>query len=276
MNFLREILDFPSGDYFDRSSAIQQKSSHPHVIPYAIVFTPRSGSTFLTYELAATKQLGLPEEWLNEQSLKSYTLDPYEISNLPDLMCHFKDVRTGPNGIFGIELSIRHLSHFSELANFQDFFQQQVRWFNLRRRNVVAQAVSAFIAERRQVYHLDSRLPPPRLLDVEYDEGRIREYASYIVSCELAAKNYFASHEIAPIELNYEDLVSDPAFTVLKFYNVLGVKKVGSTEVECNPISKITTELNIQFEARFREENKDFLKRQIELRPPIECSTDFI
>lgn len=241
------------------------------VFPYFIAFTARSGSTFLTRELFATGRLSRPEEWFN------YTNAKAEPRNVEDGFARaftgiVKNQRS-ENGVFGCEINWLQLVALRSIIAPKSLFQHRIRWFYLRRRNVVAQAISNFLADRTNVFHSYqlNEGAPKKIAAVEYDAMAIKRYAAGFIRQERFFDQWFLEENVTPVNLFYEDIVRDPVGTVLLFANVLSVhlpNDIRTARPE-NPITRMSSSKNLEFEERFRAEEGDFLARQFDLRGPV-------
>src|SRR5579871_4142472 len=76
-----------------------------HALPekrYAVIFTARSGSSWLTNVLAETKLLGYPEEYLNPNFIRGVA--GAVNSTVPEeFLAGLQRRRQSPNGVFGLE-----------------------------------------------------------------------------------------------------------------------------------------------------------------------------
>ncbi len=247
------------------------KEATNRTVPYFIAFTARSGSTFLTHELFSTGKLSEPHEWFNwdyaktKRQEKNQTFSEYVQSVIED--------NRSENGIWGCEINWLQLLALNEIVDPKQFFVNKIRWFFLRRRNVVAQAISNYAADQTHFFHSyqAGSEAEKRVSSLEYDAEAIKSYIRGFLDQEKSFSNWFRNERIVPINVFYEDITSDPAHAVGLFSNVLGVtlpELPAGVNID-NPIKKIGGSKNIEFEARFREEAADFVTEQFKVREPI-------
>lgn len=240
------------------------------IFPYAILFTARSGSTFLTHELRQARVLSVPEEWFNWSNIgemaarQPMTPKRYILKTVLE--------NASANGVFGVELTWHQLASLAEIVPIEKLFLHKIKWFCLRRRNLLAQAVSHYIASESGIYHsyqLQGSSTERRAVD--YDVKKIKRHVLDLLAQEVAASDWMMSRNISPVNIYYEDLACNMREAVLLFANVIGAALPaayldGSNE---NPIKKIATGLNIELEERFRSEEGDFIDSVRKKRPPV-------
>ncbi len=117
-------------------------------IAYAIVSTPRSGSTALCEALATTQMAGFPTEHLRAPTLfltKYCKFNPLRYLQLS------MTYQTTKNEVFGTKLISHFLEGYQESLSFDNF-----KFIYLIRRDKIAQAVSGFIATKINMWHVYS------------------------------------------------------------------------------------------------------------------------
>src|SRR5689334_14797234 len=170
-----------SGLDVDRSSLDSLLSTVPPATrKYVILFTPRSGSTWLTSLLSATGCLGRPEEFLNPAFLrdvaKALNCTSRE-SLFPALIRRCKTA----NGVFGVEVRSNDIRLFSE-HDFFDGIGHDARFYCLWRDNIVAQGVSLYKAVTTGKWHSSdgrSEVGP-----IAYDTAAIKQWIEHIPQIE--------------------------------------------------------------------------------------------
>jgi len=257
-NPLREIFGIPEGQGLSEADTAALRAESP-ALPYVILFTARSGSTFLTHELYNTNKFGNPHEWFNPDTVR----DVSRRRDAKNIMSYFSTVwklNTSSNGVFGIEINWYQMSNIIDILNIQHCFRNQIVWFFLRRRNIVSQAISLFIADFTKIFHsyqIDREINPPH--EPEYDANKIKNNILMFLNEEISSVDYFRNNCIYPIQLFYEDMVQDSKGTLGTFCNTLRVDRSVVSNEFPNPIKKIGNQLNQNFEERFRHEEAIFL-----------------
>lgn len=268
---LREAYQVPS-DYVLPAEALDRiRTENTNVTPYVILFTARSGSTFLTHELKRTGVLSLPQEWFNWSHVTSQTE-----ANARSPEAYISNVvreNLSKNNIFGLEMNWLQYCALSAICPPQRLFPKRIRWFMLRRRNLVAQAVSIYMADMTKLYHsyeIDDD-KASAFASVPYDAEALKRAVNEFVRQELRMNQMMRNNHVSPINLYYEDLTADPVGTAMLVANVMGIwlpedyLKAGSE----NPIKKVATARNQEFEETFRKEEQAFLADALDRRPDV-------
>lgn len=235
---------------------------------FVIFITPRSGSTFLTHALANTNRLGHPQEWFNYDSIGS-TVRQFGISSVEQYFNFVIRKFSTPNRVFGVEFAWPQFDFLRELINVSEYFGTHPAWFFLRRRDVVAQAISLVVANQTGIWHSYQLLSGETNPTPHYDAKRIRSSMELIVNQEFRISQYLRSSRLAPVELYYEDIVENPTETIWLFGNVVKVTMSADTASVKNPISRLPKPDGYEFEERFRHECGDFLDNIRKRRLPL-------
>jgi LPS sulfotransferase NodH len=99
------ISDIFATGYLDSDKSIQ------NIKNYIILFTPRSGSSWLTELITDRTILGRPSEWFNPDLMQSAMNGFYRKSeNIYEYCSALQDRHKSAEGIFGAELTAKHLS----------------------------------------------------------------------------------------------------------------------------------------------------------------------
>jgi LPS sulfotransferase NodH len=224
---------------------------------YVVVFTARSGSTWLTSVLSATRHLGYPEEYINPDFVRAVA--QAQNSREPEgVLQMLKRRRSTPNGVFGIEVRAVDVKLFDE-ETFFGVFTEQTMFFNLWRDNIVAQGISLFRAVMTQHYHsTDDRaeVPPPR-----YDADGIRRWLRHVAITENDNLRMLQRAGRRAKFLRYEDIVRDRAGTIEEFTRALSIcfqpgEFDGPMEGETR---KVGDAWNTESEHLFRDEQADYV-----------------
>lgn len=221
---------------------------------YLIAHTQRTGSNWLCDVLAQTRRAGVNDvnrcglfigygEGLAAPGVYPERLDQY-----------FTDSAT-PNGVIGMKSDWDYLDTLDRhigagtaeavLARFTHFIY-------LRRRDVLAQAISWYIAGYSGVFTSENLGKPGKKnpLDVLYDRDAIKCRLERIFIANARWKDYFKARDITPLKISYEDLRVDMAGNVGRVLNFLGVSREDvrikySLQQQINP-------LKAEFARRYR------------------------
>lgn len=197
----------------------------PHPRSYTIAFTIRSGSNLLC-DVLARNGLGYPTEYF-QAPLGIANARLYDTLGVPrrDFKTFIERLVTlrSQNGVFGSKVAWDHKNALlaaladacdPSIRDLQDYFPNHC-WIYLRRRDRIAQAVSAWTAQETGVWSDangtggGSARPAP-----DYDF-----FAIFTVFFSLLVEDYlwgvyFAGMPQPPLALWYEDIVEAPAATL--------------------------------------------------------------
>lgn len=261
MNRLVEI--FPEvGEPDDTTATCFQRS-------YALLIIPRSGSTFLSRTLLASGLFGDPDEWFNDDldSVAANFVKEGRGTTFYSYIAHVHETRTGANGVFGVQLSVEQLHALNTLVPLPHVVGPRACWFFLRRRNLVAQAISDYKANTTGRFHSYQDAQA----EATYDPDALAAKARHIVALEQEAFTFFGEQGLWPIELYYEDIV-DEGFTMAFFRNALQIYGEAGTDTTIRPtypVEKLATPENARWEKSFRSDRRRVLAEIERERPRI-------
>jgi LPS sulfotransferase NodH len=222
---------------------------------FLVFFTPRSGSSWLTKIVSATKSLGALEEYINPDFIRDVATQMHATYQAT-LLAMLKRWAKTENGVFSMELRTDDIELFGE-AEFFAAFGAGTAIFFLWRDNIVAQGISLYRAVVTNRYHsTDAPAAAP-----DYDAGQIAEWMRHIVEIENKNLTLLQRRGLPARFLRYEDIVRDRATTLAILADAVRVdlteeQLAGSREGE---LHKIADEWNHNTERRFREERRDFI-----------------
>lgn len=222
---------------------------------YVIIFSARSGSSWLTSVLSATGQLGRPEEFINPAFVRDVaaTLNATTQTDFLDVL---RVRNKSQNGVFGIEARAVDIELFGE-DYFFDAFGAGTMFFNLWRENIVAQALSLYRAVESGRFHSTAggaAAPPP------YDAREIARWLRHLALQENENVNLLQKRGIDCPNLRYENIIQDRAATIRFFAESLNVGGTPWAEpMDETMHRKIGDNWNKEAEARFRTEEADFV-----------------
>jgi trehalose 2-sulfotransferase len=213
--------------------------TRPGFDSYLLCATPRTGSTLLCGLLKSSGVAGRPASYFNRRGLHDYA-DDWRIARPRDGRIDEAYVRAAlaagrtANGVFGGRIMaetlpelIRDLadadsgSAATELELLSARFGR-LEFVHLRRRDVVAQAVSWAKALQTHYWHPDEAVRPGGR-QPHYDEELIGRLVAAIERFEADWTRWFAAHSIEPHQVVYEELAADPLRTAHKVLDHLGL-----------------------------------------------------
>jgi LPS sulfotransferase NodH len=212
---------------------------------YIICGTPRTGSTLLCNLLVSAKA-GNPDsfygrtfmaDWAREWALPARDWMSERDFNIAYLDAAIRAGK-GKTGIFGLRLMRENLDELSaaldqifpglpsDRARFEKAFGK-ILYLHLSRADKLAQAVSFIKAQQTGLWHIApdgteiERLAPPQ--EPEYDFERIRHEVMTLESYDAAWNTWFEAQDITPLRIFYERLSENPAQTLARICDALGI-----------------------------------------------------
>jgi LPS sulfotransferase NodH len=193
---------------------------------YSIAFSVRCGSTVLSNTLAKYG-LGEPTEYFQYPYDSSGHIDP-----LKNLASEFVELVTARarGAIFGSKMTHDHRAHLDGrlaesiegYASVDDVLPDH-HWIWLERRDTVAQAVSWYVAEATDRWHLSAGETTSLPVSIEYDFFSILTKVMIIGANHANWQAFFARQGIEPLTLVYEELVADPLASLRAICGHIGV-----------------------------------------------------
>lgn len=229
---------------------------------YSILFTPRSGSSWLTSILTKTKAMGTPGEWFNPELMSSSTRAK-GARNL-DQFIEAISRHESYGSVFGFEITYHQLKAvFGSDADFMSRFQDAV-FFWLTRKDIVAQGVSLDKMVQTKISHAannDARDIENSDNFYDYDDGRIRKWIRHIHAAEVGTEKMISDFNLSPTRLSYEAITSAGSKKVVDIFAAkLKLNDLTSEDLPSEH-HKIGTSKNDEFSKRFRSENQEFMEK---------------
>ena len=202
-------------------------------ISYAILTTPRSGSTYLCHLLDSTNIAGHPSEHLR---LAAQELSLHCNFDYLKLLDSLMQCRTTDNGVFGTKI----ISHFlfelqRSKPNFTQLFKSIDKFVLLIRKDKVAQAVSLILAQKTEVWHLYGDAHNlnyrSKLDNIEVDRALLDdvEHRYHVINQqEDRLRTILANNKIDPLEVVYEDIIEDASSQINRILDFIGIVKPDS------------------------------------------------
>ncbi len=236
--FSEEIID-PSHDV---------PGGVPVTNAFAIGFTPRSGSTLLARALLESGIAGAPGDYfaphVRQAAAERWGDIPLR-QYLDILLAH----RTSPQGVFGFKVAWQSWIRVMDIGE----MLKPIRWVWVRRRNVIAQAVSLEIA--RQTDQWNSWQSGVEK-EPEYDFDAIHVHRRRLTANNQEWEHYFRDREITPLEVTYEDFAADYTGTLEGVFEFLQIDTSG-VELPEPPFQKLASERNREWIRRYRTDLGD-------------------
>jgi LPS sulfotransferase NodH len=163
--------------------------------------------------------MGDPREWYNANEPQFSELDK---QGLP-FMRHLAEKTATANGVFGIKVLLGCLGRFGIAAEWpaiRNRFSPRIIW--LRRRDTMRQAISRYRAKQTDEWARTTiALPhrPPR-----FDAAEIWRNYDQLVAWEADWAREFRELAVQPLQVWYEEVLSNPQSAVDAICRLVGVK----------------------------------------------------
>jgi trehalose 2-sulfotransferase len=214
-----------------------------------IATSPRSGSWFLAEALANTGRVGIPNEYFRPDFTALWSAEWGLTGNVPyrTYVAAAKERTMTPNGVFSAKL---HWYQFAWLlgllatepepgdgspSDTMNHWFPNLRYVFLRRRDTARQAVSYYRASKTQVWFQTDKQQHGVLAEDDVDLQQIRWFEDVLIKHRENWRSYFTKNGIIPLEVIYEDLVSDYPAAVHEILAYLGIR--GSGDITLSPPS---------------------------------------
>jgi LPS sulfotransferase NodH len=217
---------------------------------------PRTGSTALCSLLESTRVLGHPLEYLNPTALPRIATR-FAARDVAEYLDVLRRERATRNGVFGLKASYPHLAPLAKPGVISSLLGD-VRFVYLIREDMVAQAISACIAQRSGVWHRDQDGKPFRSgPDVEDGDVEVRprmvvKKLDQLAEMQAEWERFFSLYSVQPLRISYEEFCDDPADAVGRIADHVGVEWHGSVSMDAAKTSKLADERNARLAAKVR------------------------
>lgn len=243
---------------------------------YIICGTPRTGSTLLCDILASTKAAGDPDSFFRRQIIswwaEQWNLPPRDTVGEKEFNAAYLDaaIKAGKGGtsIFGLRLMRENLSDLtaildqlypglpSDRARFERALGK-ILYIHLTREDKLAQAISLVRAEQTGLWHVApdgteiERLSPPE--EPFYDFERLHREVSDLQNYDAAWNSWFEEQGIEPFLVRYESLSGNPAATLIRICEALGVEAPDAAHVKPG-VAKLSDHLSADWTRRYKSD----------------------
>ena len=241
---------------------IEQETKKPSTA-YAILTTPRSGSTYLCELLDSTNIAGHPQEHLR---LAAQELSLYCNFNYLTLLDNLMAYRTSNNGVFGTKIISHFLFELKQTKpNFKQIFESISKFILLVRKDTVARAVSLVVAQQTEVWHLhkngngkekDSDYQS-KLENIIIDDAlldNVEQKYNFIVRQETRLKELLANNKVEPLIVVYEDILENCPEQIKRILDFLAIAKPEQYTMQINSgLKKMPSRLSQEIIQQYRQ-----------------------
>ena len=199
-------------------------------LSYAILTTPRSGSTYLCDLLDSTNIAGHPNEHLR---LAAQELARYCNFNYLSLLDNLKQYRTTNNRVFGTKIISHFLFELKQTKpDFRQIFRSIDKFILLVRQDKLAQAVSLEVAQQTEIWHLRGDATSinyrSKLESIEIDNSllnNVEQKYDFINRQEARLRKILSDNQIEPLQVVYEDILEDAQLQIDRIIDFLGIAR---------------------------------------------------
>ncbi len=220
---------------------------------------------------AAPEASGTPEEFLN-QDTNSEVVRRFATRTEANYLNAVETETATPNGVFSMELIWGHieLAEPDLLGYYHDAY-----FVYLRRRDILAQAISLLLATETGVFHNPSgaaAAPDSRqsqiLVSPERTFAAIRRWWGHLLNYECLTEVQFAIRGINPLRLYYEEITKDPIEAVNRVLDHCEIDRE-TAAAPTSSHSPVGGEMNAELSRMFRASQTDFIGKVEAFRPPL-------
>lgn len=249
--------------------ACSSTPERPECARIVLIFTPRSGSSWIGDLLARTGIFGKPYEYGNRFLIQQFGVSArteYEY------FCGIEQAYRGENNVFSIEISWGDIENVSTL-NFFDLYRDAI-FFHLRRRDLIDQAISAMMATETGIFHRVGNtdiLGPSGSKEVDLTSDEIsrllKKWSAHISYYEWMTEYHLLNNKISAIPLYYEDILEDPVGSIRGIVRAAGLPDNFPPSISDH--QKLSVPGTAEIKKAFLREEADFVSRITQMRPPL-------
>jgi LPS sulfotransferase NodH len=201
---------------------------------YSILSVPRSGSSLLASALEDTGLLGVPLEYLNQNSIDAWkSLNGHMKYSLDQYLQDIERRRTSSNGYFGMKVHYRHFEQLYGVAAFDralEHLRQQDFLILITRDDHLAQAISYFRARATGAWSSDHiqvlKAAGGSVPKIDYEHEGITDCLNEVCRGERGWLDALEASGVEYIHVKYEDLETQFEKSLSSILTYLGFEEV--------------------------------------------------
>lgn len=214
------VFETTDGKPFDPAYALGRRPSKN----YLICFGERSGSTMLISLLSKTNVLGRPDEFINPRGVMQRYVGLCGARDIDDYFSCLRSKWATSNGVFGMKAAYLDFAPVLN-ADLIDHFLSPVRYIYLTREDILRQAVSLALAKATGVWYAAAKAGPPVATpEPDLDEKLVLGMINQLNRDRDNWEKFFASRNIQPLRITYEQLVDNHSDVILSIARYLDVE----------------------------------------------------
>jgi LPS sulfotransferase NodH len=209
--------------------------------------------------------MGRPKEFFNVRSgvipiaSRNDLIGPESNLDVAAYLDHITRTHTSSNGVFGMKLLFSQLQWAMEFECACSLLAGS-RYIWLTRRDVVAQAVSSYLARQLHAWSsaAEGRRADQGVMrdEIAYDEDTIRARIADLGQANTGWLEFFSVNGFDVLPVAYEDLVADPDSVCRAICEYCGVSIDSKFALESTRFKKQGDEVNQTFRTRFARESR--------------------
>ncbi|MCK2042176.1 hypothetical protein KZO83_05695 [Chromohalobacter sp. TMW 2.2308] len=224
---------------------------------YLVCSTQRSGSSYFCHLLKSSSLLGRPTELFGKKGGCDKVAKKYDVES--DELTVAKLVKekwtSHETGVFGLKMHYHQYMDFLSKKELKSLIGD-FRYIYIDREDMLAQAVSLFRARQTGAWS-SNHIPKD---EVAYDYQGIKDALYFICQEKALWKSFFASIDVTPLNVVYEEIEKNPVAEVEKVMDYLGVSKPDCVNFGGDVyVSKQRDALSEKFKERFVRESRENL-----------------
>jgi LPS sulfotransferase NodH len=209
--------------------------------------------------MGKTGLLGEPMEFFNPRSSLYNHISKSKAKNVVDYMNYLKSTFSTGRDLFGFKTNFFDFHPFIQSGVYKKIFRG-TKFIFLTRENVIAQAISLYLASKKDVWHKTKTNSfigdsSKEKMDIPFDSQRILSCMNNLIHEKANWEYFFQVADIEPLYLTYERMFADFKGTIYKISDFLGTQLDEDTLIETDFV-KISNEVNESFKHQILEQWK--------------------
>lgn len=188
-----------------------------------LCMTPRSGSSYLGSLLKANKIGKFNEVFRLTGDGVDRIVRDLQPRNYEDFVLK-RISQSVIRGVFGTKVDWLQFAHLYYFGAFDHLFRD-AQFVYLTREDVLAQAVSRYVASETGYYHsVNTQFEATRADEVPFDFEKLNRHVEHLIDMQGAWERFFVNEGVRPLRLTYEELEADPADATRRIASFVGAR----------------------------------------------------
>lgn len=196
-------------------------------ISFVVCSTQRSGSSLLCKLMRQTRVMGSPGEHLPIPKVRKHA-ESNGMQLMESAMKILED-SASKNRVSGVKFHYHQFIQFSQYLNLNEIITDPV-WIYIDRRDLLGQAIS--LTRAWQTRKFSSKHEAIEGKGEEYDFREIMKAGLFLSQEKSLWEWFFASNQIIPFRVIYEDLLDDPSDIITQIALAAGISYEGKVSAD--------------------------------------------